>query len=110
MLKPSLKRHGVESLGMTSFNLTRQMFPTRLDADKEIDPIFRNYPHLMEFKIDDAKLEKIRSKDTGKETKVFVKPINSSYKGSDGTSYGLFQRFYWDEGGIPFGGTPNFKA
>jgi hypothetical protein len=23
MLKPSVKRHGVESLGMTSFNLTR---------------------------------------------------------------------------------------
>ena len=64
----------------------------------------------MEFKIDEAKLEKIRQKDTGKETKVFVKPVNSAYKGIDGTSYGLFQRFYWDESGIPFGGTPNLKA
>ena len=75
---------------MVSFNLTRQMYPIRLDADQEIDPIFRNYPHLMEFKIDEAKLEKIRNKEAGKETKVVVKPINSSYKGSDGTSYGLF--------------------
>ena len=66
------------------------MYPIRLDADQEIDPIFRNYPHLMEFKIDEAKLEKIRNKEAGKETKVVVKPINSSYKGSDGTSYGLF--------------------
>ena len=95
---------------MVSFNLTRQMYPIRLDADQEIDPIFRNYPHLMEFKIDEAKLEKIRNKEAGKETKVVVKPINSYYKGSDGTSYGLFQRFYWDEKGVTFGGQPNFKA
>ena len=64
----------------------------------------------MEFKLDDAKIEKMRNKEVGKETKVFVNPINSTYKGSDGTSYGLFQRFYWDEKGVQFGGQPNFKA
>ena len=69
MQKPSLGRHGIESLGMVSFNMTRNMYPTRLDHDKEVDPMFRQYPHLKEFKCDEAKLEKMRNKDASQTTK-----------------------------------------
>ena len=37
------------------------------------------------------------------------KPVNSGYKAKNGVMYGLYQRFYWDEANVAFGGTPNFK-
>ena len=38
-----------------------------------------------------------------------AKPVNVCYKDRSGTTFGLYQRFYWDQGNVPFGGQPHFQ-
>jgi hypothetical protein len=59
MKKAALDRHKKENLGMVSFNKTRQMFPTKLNCEKELDFMFECSPHLLQFKRDDTQLEKL---------------------------------------------------
>lgn len=47
MKKAALDRHKKENLGMVSFNKTRQMFPTKLNCEKELDFMFECSPHLL---------------------------------------------------------------
>lgn len=93
---------------MVSFNKTRQMFPTKLNHEKQLDFMFECSPHLLQFKRDDTKLQKMQLKQNSKG--VAVRKANVCYKDSQGATYGLYQRFYWDGKDTVFGGQPGFKA
>ena len=60
MKKPAMRRHGIESLGMITFNQTRGMYPTKLEHEIPIDPVFQTCPQLLEFKCDEGKLKQMR--------------------------------------------------
>ena len=70
--------------------------------------MFRKRPELMEFK-------KASNRRSDREEKSSAtgeppsRPINHCYKDKTGTTFGLYQRFYWDASNVPFGGTPNFQ-
>ena len=59
MKRPAFKRNRQESVGMVSFNKARLMNPTKLHVDKGQDLVFELCPNLMDFKMDEAKLERL---------------------------------------------------
>jgi hypothetical protein len=84
------------------------MFPCKLYHEKvgKVDIIFRHRPELIEFMRPLDKQKKVE-KNLGEGGNA--KPINHCYKDKSGSSYGLYQRFYWDQHNVPFGGIPNFQ-
>lgn len=38
-----------------------------------------------------------------------AKPVNTCPRDRSGTTFGLYQRFYWDAGNVPIGGYPHFQ-
>lgn len=99
---------------MVSFNKCRSMYPTRLNHDDMslIDPIFHAKPQLLEFMKPVEKQLQQRRQNNGRDQNAEIQaaPVNVCYKDKSGTSYGLYQRFYWDAGNVPFGGYPNFQS
>jgi hypothetical protein len=59
MKRPAFKRNRQESVGMVSFNKARIMNPTSLHVDKRQDLLFDLCPSLLDFKMDEAKLERL---------------------------------------------------
>jgi len=95
MKKPAFSRKKNESLGMTAFNHTRNLYSLHLNVEKQHDPMFELCPHLLQFKRQkrDKKLMDMMSNvnDIGPS-----KPVNFAYKDKSGNTYGLYNRFYWD--------------
>ena len=94
---------------MIGFYQSREMFPNKLYYEKQNqeNAIFRRRPELLEFK---RASNRHSNRDDNKKTgEPAVKPLNKAYKDKSGTTYGLYQRFYWDSSNVPFGGIPNFQ-
>lgn len=84
------------------------MFPIKLAHQKEEDPIFQYCTHLIPFKRASDKIRRNPQEQKKKGPKA-TRPVDSGFKSkTTGTGYGLYQRFYWDEENVPFGGTPGF--
>lgn len=69
--------------------------------------MFRRRPELVEFMKPLTKKSN-REERSSKTGEPAIRPLNHCYKDKTGTSYGLYQRFYWDSSNVPFGGIPNF--
>ena len=65
-------------------------------------------PNLEEF----LKPKEERRKATKVEVKTPKKrrpmSVNAVFRDTEGVTYGLYNRFYWDQKGVPFGGQPHF--
>jgi len=81
------------------------MFPYSFHDDKAEQGIFDMRPELEEFKKSAKNLDKLKTTKVKNGSKA--KPVNSNYKTKNGETYGLYQRFYWDETNVPFAGRPN---
>ena len=86
------------------------MYPNVLHVDKKEDGIFEMCPHLKEFKKDERQLQRDHEKSNKENKGTSIRPVNTCYKSKTGVTYGLYQRFYWDESNVPFGGQPKFRS
>ena len=52
---------------------------------------------------------KQKRQNAGSTNEPKAKPVNACPRDRSGTTFGLYQRFYWDAGNVPFGGYPHFQ-
>ena len=73
--------------------------------------LFNSCPHLKEFKRPSSRFEKLMQKEEGEGKNNRSNYKNAIYKSKQGITYGLYQRFPWDHGNVPFGSSSsNFKV
>jgi len=84
------------------------MFPYAFHDDKKEKGLFDLRPELEEFKKFGKRMVRDSDKNNKENKGTNVRPCNSNYKTEKGETYGLYQRFYWDESNVPFAGRPNY--
>jgi hypothetical protein len=86
MKKAALGRSQRESLGISSYNRTRFMYPVDLSSEQKLDPIFEQQPHLTEFRKSHNRATINQKKGADSQ----ARPVNKCYRDKSGVTYGLF--------------------